>query len=438
MSDRVHRFLSRRKKKKPWSFSDAPEPRQQGKVGHPMPRVYNALWLGLLSNEPTLRDVELMTQDLGGWGRSLVPEPISDTTLDTESRRLSEPYLLDKLVRQVREMQRGKMLAPFGLPCGVATVDGKNLAKLEHDADGRAQPRTSENAKWHDKGQPKTGKPYYLAPVLRAGLTSAMSKPALYQLSLGPHQGEADAFVQMVQGMHQAYGRSGMIGIIDGDAGLTSLKNADAVDDLGYGYVFGLKGNQPELFAEAKALLEPFAESRPPEVETDWERRGAKRIRRRLWRTDEMRGMVNSVGCWKHLRQTWLVRQETTLMDGTHLETEDRYFISSVLWNYLKPVQILLLVRNHWGIENDAFNSLDLQWREDHGPWCTMGNAVWGVGLLRLMAYNLVQHLRKRHLRRKDEEGRWRVPPSWRSVFRKVQRVLDTAPLGTMGLTAGV
>jgi hypothetical protein len=194
----------------------------------------------------------------------------------------------------------------------------------------------------------------------------------------------------MVEVLHEAYGRSGMIDIIDADAGLISLANADWVDRLGYGYVFGLKGNQAELFAEATALLEPLAASQPPEAETAWESRNGKQIRRRLWRTGQMQGFENSVGCWSHLRQTWLVRQETRSKNGS-VETEDRYFVSSLLWNYLKPAQILLLVRGHWGIENDAYNSLDQQWLEDSGPWCTQGNAVWALGLLRLMAYNLVR-----------------------------------------------
>lgn len=438
MITRVQRFLSRQKRKGPWRFDDAPEPRQQGKVAHPMPQIHDALHLALFSNEPTLRDVERMTEHLGPWGRQLVPKRISDTTLDTEARRLDEAYLAGKLHAQVREMKRSKMLAPVGLPCGVATIDGKNLATLEHDAGGRAQRRTSDNAKWLKKGREMKGKPYYLAPVLRAVLTSAEAKPALAQLPLGPKQGESAAFADLAEALHREYGQSDLIEIIDADAGLASLKNADAVDKLGYGYVFGLKSSpQGEIFAEAKTLLEPKAQREAPEAETPWERRGAKRIRRRLWRTEQLRGIQSSVGTWSHLRQTWLVRQETAMADGSVAEVEDRYFISSVLWKRLKPGQILTLVRNHWGIENDAFNSLDLQWREDLGPWCTQGDAVWGLGLLRLMAYNLAQYLRKRRLRRKDEHGAWLEPPSWRGIFRAVQVMLDTAPLEVIASSTG-
>jgi hypothetical protein len=136
-----------------------------------------------------------------------------------------------------------------------------------------------------------------------------------------------------------------------------------------------------------------------------------------------MAGIENSVGAWTHLRQTWLVRQETVDEAG-NLEVEQRYFISSLLWNYFTPSQILLVVRLHWGVENDAFNSLDLQWREDSGPWCTMGTAVWALGLLRLLAYNTAQVLRRRRLREKTTDGGILAPMSWRSLFKVIEDAL--------------
>jgi len=425
--ERTQRFLAKRarKKQKGWDYSDAPDVRQQGKVDHEMESILWSMELGLTSNQPTLRDVEEMTEELGPWARSLIPERISDTTLDTESRRLNHDYLHSKLVLRVRDLYRSKMLAPVGLPCGIITVDGKNLATLEHDANDTGHARSSENAKWHrdKKEEKKSGKDYYLMPALRATLTSAEAKPCIYQIPLPAGVGESTMFPDMVDGLVGSYGRSGMFEVIDGDAGLTSLSNADHVHSKNLGYIFGLKGNQPELFAEAQALILPMVESQEPEAEIPWERRSGKRIRRRLWRTDEMAGMENSVGKWSHLRQTWLVRQETMDAEGK-VEIEDRYFITSLLWNFLKPWQILLAVRNHWGVENDTFNSLDLQWREDHGPWCTKGTSVWSLGVLRMMAYNTAQVLRRRRLRKKNDDGSLKAPMSWRSLFKEIESAL--------------
>jgi len=426
--ERVQKFLAKMTKgeAKGWSYSDAPDPRQQGKVDHSMDAVLWSMELGLTSNQPTLRDVEEMTENLGSWSRPLVPAPISDTTLDTEAQRLDTDYLHDKLVQRVRGFHRSKMLAPVGLPCGVATVDGKNLATLDHDADGTGHKRSTKNEKWHlsKEEEAKRGKSYFLMPALRTTLTSAEAKPCIYQLPLPPGTGESTLFPEMFAGLIRAYGHGNLFRIVDGDAGLTSLDNANLIVDEGYEYVLGLKGNQPMLFFEAEALLLPLTETQEPELETPWEVRNGKRIRRRLWRANEMTGMETSPGKWTHLRQTWLVRQETRGRGGK-IEFEDRFFITSMAWDFLTPAQILLLVRNHWGVENDSFNSLDRQWHEDAGPWCTRGAAIWALGILRLLAYNTAQILRRRRLRKKNSDGTLAVPMSWRSLFKSIEKSFE-------------
>jgi hypothetical protein len=121
--------------------------------------------------------------------------------------------------------------------------------------------------------------------------------------------GESTMFPKMVDALQRQYGQSGMFDVIDADAGLTSLSNANYIDGKNLGYIFGLKGNQPELYAEAKALLLPMVDSEEPEARTPFENRNGKKIRRSLWRTNEMAGIENSVGKWTHLRQTWLVHR---------------------------------------------------------------------------------------------------------------------------------
>jgi hypothetical protein len=422
---RVQKFLAKQIKgtAQGWSYADAPDPRQQAKVEHSMASVLWAMELGMTSNQPTLRDVEGMTSGLGSWTQTLIPQPISDTTLDTEAQRLDMEYLLKKLIHRVRGFQRSKMLDPVGLPCGVATIDGKNLATLAHDAEATGHKRSPKNEKWHlsKDEEAEKGTSYYLMPALRATLTSAEAKPCIYQLPLPAGAGESSVFAAMVMGLHRAYGHGRMFDIIDGDAGLTSFGNANVVIDAGYHYVFGLKGNQPELFSEAQALLLSLQK---PEMETPWETRNGKQIRRQLWRTDEMAGMENSVGAWTHLRQTWRVRQETRSSDGT-IDIEERFFITSLPWDYLTPAQILGVVRNHWAVENDCFNSLDLQWREDSAPWCTRGTAIWALGLIRLLAYNTAQLLRRRRLRKKKSDQTWAEPMSWRSLFKTIEKSFE-------------
>ena len=189
--------------------------------------------------------------------------------------------------------------------------------------------------------------------------------------------------------------------------------------------------------------MEPLT-AQPPVAQTPWERVQGKWVRRLLYRTLEMEGF----GEWSHLKQVWLVRQETR----SHLEHqttghphrqvvpatlahEDRYFLSNLTTGRLKPSQILTVVRGHWGIENDCFWSLDMQLFEDEAPWCTQGRALEVLGILRLMAYNLLQLARKRHLRPKRPDGRLGEPPAWRRVLEWVRQALRLPLMPTM--TAG-
>jgi predicted transposase YbfD/YdcC len=380
-----------------------------------------------MSNRRTLRDVEQLATSIGPWARQKVPEKISDTTFDTEVQRLDVPYLQTKLTQQVRDMHRSKMFKPDRLPWGVVTIDGKNCATLRHDAQGTGHRRSSENEKWQDPWLKKQdeSKVFYLMPALRATLSSAEGKPCIYQMALPPGTGESTAFRSMVDALDMAYGRSKMFRLIDGDAGFTSLENATYAVEKGYDYLFGLKDNQPTLAQKANAyfLIQRAVKKEAPEAQTEWEPRNGKKMIRQLWRSQDFKGCQTSSGSWDHLQQVWYVRQETRHENG-RIDIEERYFVTSLAWGSLSPKAILRVVRNHWAIENDVFNSLDLQWREDSAPWCSRGQAVWVLGLLRLMAYNLVQFCRKCHLRRKTKEGKRPGLTPWRELFEMLFDVM--------------
>ena len=87
----------------------------------------NALFTGVLTGCPLLRDVETLTEELGETGRALVEKRVPDTTLWHLLRRLSSTDLRRKLRAQVRSAWRSKSLEPTTLPCGVLALDGKGL-----------------------------------------------------------------------------------------------------------------------------------------------------------------------------------------------------------------------------------------------------------------------------------------------------------------------
>lgn len=250
----------------------------------------------------------------------------------------------------------------------------------------------------------------------------------MLEMAIPPGTGEAAVFGPFFNALDSNYGRGGFVDVITADAGMCSLSNADIVDRANATYVFGLKGNQGSLHQAAQILLNDKAKVSSPEAQTPWERRSGVEISRQLWRTDALQDFETCAGVWSHLAQTWLVRQTTRAADGT-LKVEDRYFVTNMAKGRLTPTQMLTLVRAHWRIENDAFNSLDMQWGEDCGRWCKTGAALWALSLLRCMAYNLIQHLRRCHLRKKVGTPTQTAIMPWSVVFEAVAMTITLAAL---------
>ncbi len=365
-----------------------------------LPLVHTVL-AGVLAGIKTLRELEEQSLDLTLPGFAPLRRRLPDTAVYDLLSRLIPDELLGTLVAQVRTLWRSKLLAPVGLPCGVIAIDGKSLGALDHDADGWGQRHTRD----HD------GSPYWLVRVLRAVPTSSVGKPALWQLPIPPTTNEMGCFVAMFDDLRRAY--DALFDIITVDAGMTSKAHAAYVQAASKGYVMAVKEGQPELLRELRGALLPQTAS-PPVAHSDWERHKGHSVQRRLYRTVELAGLPD----WESLRQGWLVRAVHRFDDG-HEEHEDRFFITNVHIGRLSPAHILRIVREHWSIENDCNWTLDMVLAEDNTPMCTQGTATLALGALRLLAYNLLQLARRKHLRpRPPKPGREAPHPSWREVLR--------------------
>ena len=63
--------------------------------------------------------------------------------------------------------------------------------------------------------------------------------------------------------------------------------------------------------------------------------------------------------------------------------------------------------------------------REDDTPMCTQGSATLTLGVLRLLAYNLLQLACRKHLRPPSPKpGRSGPQRSWREVLRAFEQAL--------------
>lgn len=386
------------------------DPRHPSWVQHKLPEVVSGLLLGAVSNCPTLREVEAQTHRLGAWGRTVVPRPVSDTTMYKLAGQLEAEALRPLLIRQVHGFNRTKALVPSRTPIALGVVDGKNLATTEHDAGGWGQAH-------HD---PQTGEvDYYLVRAVRCVLASAEASPTIDQMPVEPQENDMSIGERFVQRLMETWGRYRLFEALSFDAGFCCERTASVVDGHGLGYIFALKESQPELLAEARRLLVPKLGS---EVEAETrERCKGHWVERRVVRTSDIAGYHG----WSHLRQAWLVVQTHHDDVGRVLKREERFFLTNLPVGRLDGKGILAVVRAHWRIENESNWPLDVQWQEDEGRWCTTGAAAYVLGLLRLIACNLVMHLRLRHLR-PPWAGRGWSPPPWRTVLNALARALTS------------
>ena len=369
-----------------------------------------AMIAGIVGGRKTLRDVEHLSQRLGLGRRG---GRISDNAMTYLLCKLDDVALRPLLVGQVKDMGRRGQLKPDVFAMDWTTIDGKYEA-LDHHADGAAQKMEQDKHA------------YWRLGVLRAVLVSAASRPVLGQLAIPAGTGEQTNVLAFITLLREWYGE--LTSNFTLDAGLWSRELFAKMDEQGLGIFGNIKENKPELHAEVARVLR-LARIQACEAETEWEPCKRGQIKRRLWRTFSLDGWNG----WKHLRQAIVVEQTTRLRDGSE-EVELRYFATNLPKNKLSAKQLLLLVRRHWAIENDCNWTFDMVMAEDAGAWCTQRKSVLALGVIRMVACNLMQALRKchvrvQHVRVPDTPMPWReLQELAHDVWKRVGRALLGPP----------
>jgi predicted transposase YbfD/YdcC len=374
-----------------WDFNRfVTDPRQKKGQRWKFKTLMESLRFGFLTNRSSLRKVETMTEM--GFDKRVPDSTLYDLVGQFEAQEVAA--LRTQLHAQIKREERSKSLEPVGLPCGVAAVDNKTLwsGTPEEAKDPEAQVV-------HPQGRP----PYATLRAVRTVLLSAAAKPALDQVVIPARTNEGGVFPAVLTVLEANYGA--LIEVYSMDAGFCAKTNADRIAAARKGYIFGLKGNQPELCKEAGRWL---GSRTAPEISTCWERSQGDSIRYHLYRTAEMGGAHG----WSHLQQVWRIEKEIKRGKTGAVERENHYYVTNLDWDRFKPEQLLLVVRAHWGSENNCNWTMDVIWEEDTKVWCGQGLGIRVLGLLRLMAYNLVAHLRCRYLRQRDHKAaakrRWK------------------------------
>ena len=173
---------------------------------------------------------------------------------------------------------------------------------------------------------------------------------------------------------------------ITADALLTQRDLAHDLVGRGAHYHFTVKGNQPTLHEDIRALfaqrgLAHHIEVSPPDhgrIET-----------RRIWCSSRL----NDYLAFPHVGQVFLIEREAIDKKSGRQSSEVALGVTSRTPDHASPAELLRINRGHWAIENSCHYVLDHTWDEDrcrirtgYGPENTSRLRRFAISVLNLHA----------------------------------------------------
>jgi predicted transposase YbfD/YdcC len=334
-------------------FKDLSDPRQQGKVVYPLKEVLLLCLLAVLAGAETFTDIALFGEKKLG----LLQRFLSFDNGTPPHDRLGEIFaVLDAEVFQ--RCFVSWVAALTGVPAaGVIAIDGKTSR-------GSAKKKGANDA------------------IHMVSAFAAQQRLVLGQTKVDKKSNEIVAIPKLLN-MLQIEGA-----IVTIDAMGCQREIAKKIIDKEAHYVLALKGNQGtlredvELFA-AEQKANDFKNTEISRHETVDGDHG--RIETRNYT------VLHEVG-WLQERHDWpglkgVVMVETTRETGDKIETETRFYITSLTYT---AEQLGPVVRSHWAIENSLHWVMDMTFRDDE---CRVrqGNAAANFTTIKHMAHNLTR-----------------------------------------------
>lgn len=417
---RVARFLPGALELVDWGA--VPEHRQVAKVKWHRKKLLQAVLLGLLSGRSGFSGMEKLSKVLGSAARKVLGlgRRIPDTTLSEFVCGLETKGLQEVLVEMGKRMHRRKSLEGLtrGLPIRMLSIDGKYDRAFVSIREGETIVSFLERVRgeypFFQADETMKGRRLY-GEVRTSSVCLVGNGQATY-LDCVPVRAETNEmgmFPEVLARIQANWGKTWQIELLSVDAGMTSLENATLVNEANLGYLMAVKENQPTLLAELHRLL---GTASPNHKYTEPYR--GKKVTFRIWRTREIAGWNE----WNHLRQGIRIQRETQDRNGNIEKTEDRYYVTNLLWKRLSSAQWAQQIRSHWLVENAAHRTLDVQLDEGDSPWTQHPNGMLAMALLRRVALNLLNLLRSRYLR--SEENR---ATPWKQLMESFYDLLRLA-----------
>lgn len=149
-------------------------------------------------------------------------------------------------------------------------------------------------------------------------------------------------------------------------------------------YVLAVKQNQGHLQDD---IQEAFEQS-PDALSHTHTEKSHGRIEKRICSVITDMDWISNKGKWKKLQSVIRVQSQRTILQTGEVQTEQRFYISSLLSD---PQHFNQIIRQHWSIENQLHWSLDVTFKEDMSTK-QAGNAAENFSIITKIAINLLKN----------------------------------------------
>ena len=389
------------------------EPRKKtGNVVWKLRAILTGVLVGMAAGCKGLAEVERLTDAMGKGARRLfnLPARLPDTTAGDVLVRLNCDDLRKVLYQFCNRAYRAKQFV-HDMPVRAVVLDGKATSTFLHDAIGAITRFAQVNS--------ATGKA--LVRTVTACLVTTPARPCLDACPIPAETNECGIYIRALDDLLAAYGRK-LFDVVMYDSGAASLANATATVLRMLDYVFILDNFQPTLYAEAVRLLANKALGTADAKHADVA--GGELVERYIWVSNKMTGWLDWTHCKTVVRVCCVRTDKTTKA----VIVENHYYISSLHYRKLLPLQWIELLRRRWSVENQNHNTFDTIFAEDDRPFLLRPQGMLVVMLLRRIAYNMLAILRSVTTRSETKRATpWRefLQRNYDGLIRASQQTLE-------------
>jgi len=350
------------------TFSSVQDPRVDRAKLHPLSDILLLTLSALLAGAESWIDVEEFGRAKESWLREFLPLPNGIPSHDTIGRvfgAIDPANFMDCFNTWTRT------LAPKIQ--GLVSIDGKTIRNSGDD----------------DK-----------RPVHIVSAWAQANRLVLAQVRTDEKSNEITAIPNLIEHLELA-GTTVSI-----DAMGCQHKIVDAIRKKHADYLLALKGNQESLFEDVRRLFEGLDKEQGERIQ----RNEDTTINKGHGRVETRRCVVVSDVSWFQRQHEWLdlrsiiMVERTTTIKGK-ARSERSFYISS---RQADAKTFNLLIRGHWGIENELHWVLDVSFNEDQAR-ARAGFAAENFALLRKFSLNLIriQTIDKRGVKHRRLRAGW-------------------------------